>query len=347
MGRGRLDRKKLTVMNFSGVYGRQSFFEGREAEWLDCSDVSGTNCYCDPESEREIRRRIGERGPEGIHFLDSGNYHYLSKLWTDLIREPFELVVFDNHTDMQPPMFGDILSCGGWVQAALEENKLLRRVILIGPPERAFEEAEAGSWGLRVAWVSREELLAGESAGRVAESLEGESAGRVAELLAGESAGRGAESLAGESAGRGAELLAGESAGRGAESLAGERAGRGAEREPGDKIREAVRREALPLYLSIDKDVLSCQEAATNWDQGEMTLERLAGIIREAIKGRRVIGWDVCGEDPEHMEEEACAALSDRCNRAILEILERAGAYGLKAARDMEEYTQKNGGMDV
>lgn len=299
MGSGRLDRKKLTVMNFSGVYGRQSFFEGREAEWLDCSDISGTNCYCDPEAEREIRRRIGERGPEGIHFLDSGNYHYLSKLWTDMIREPFELVVFDNHTDMQPPMFGDILSCGGWVQAALEENKLLRRVILIGPPERAFEEADAGSWGPRVAWVSREKLLAG---------------GR---------------------------------AGRGAEFLAGERAGRVAEREPGDEIPETARREALPLYLSIDKDVLSCQEAATNWDQGEMTLERLAGIIREVVKGRRVIGWDVCGEDPEHMEEEACAALSDRCNRAILEILERAGAYGLKAARDMGEYTQKNGGMDV
>lgn len=274
MGSGRLDRKKLTVMNFSGVYGRQSFFEGREAEWLDCSDVSGTNCYCDPEAEREIRRRIGERGPEGIHFLDSGNYHYLSKLWTDLIREPFELVVFDNHTDMQPPMFGDILSCGGWVQAALEENKLLRRVILIGPPERAFEEAEAGSWGPRVAWVSREMLLAGESAGR------------------------------------------------------------GAEREPGDKIPETARREALPLYLSIDKDVLSCQEAATNWDQGEMTLERLAGIIREAVKGRRVIGWDVCGEDPEHMEEEACAALSDRCNRAILEILDWAGAADTAAGEE-------------
>lgn len=252
MGSKMSSRGRLTVMNFSGVYGRQSFYEGREAAWLDCSEIPGTNCYCDPEAEREIKGRIGALGPEGIHFLDSGNYHYLSKLWTDMIREPFELLVFDNHTDMQPPMFGDILSCGGWVQAALEENSLLRRVTLIGPPARAFEEVSAGSLGERLTWVSREEILGGKE----------------------------------------------------------------------------LQKSPLPLYISIDKDVLSCREASTNWDQGEMSLETLSVVIKRAASGRRVIGWDVCGEDPERMEEEASVALSDRCNRAILEILESAGAFG-------------------
>ena len=52
-------------------------------------------------------------GAEGIHFLDSGNYHYVTKLWLDQVKEPFDLLVLDHHTDLQQPMFGDILSCGG------------------------------------------------------------------------------------------------------------------------------------------------------------------------------------------------------------------------------------------
>ena len=48
------------------------------------------------------------------------------------MREPFDLVVADHHPDMQPPAFGDILSCGGWVRSALSANPFLRRVWLVG-----------------------------------------------------------------------------------------------------------------------------------------------------------------------------------------------------------------------
>ena len=89
---------------------------------LDCKDIPGTNCYCDSLAEEEIGKRIAPFGPEGIHFLDSGNYHYLTKLWLELIKVPFELLVFDHHTDMQCPAFGGILSCGGWIRVALETN---------------------------------------------------------------------------------------------------------------------------------------------------------------------------------------------------------------------------------
>ena len=90
--------------------------------------------YCDEEAEAAIKERISLMGPSGIHFLDSGNYHYLSKLWLDKIEGEFELLVFDHHTDMQMPMFGNILSCGGWIQAALDTNTRLKRVYLAGPP---------------------------------------------------------------------------------------------------------------------------------------------------------------------------------------------------------------------
>jgi arginase family enzyme len=49
-----------------------------------------------------------------------------------------------------------------------------------------------------------------------------------------------------------------------------------------------------PLYLSIDKDVLSPDVAQTNWDQGVMQLQELTAAIE--ILRPRVIGSDIVGE---------------------------------------------------
>ena len=110
MGFDMKDSRILVIMNFSGVYEAEGFYKNHGYVWVDCKDIKGTNCYCDEEGENAIREAIRELGPEGIHFLDSGNYHYVSKIWLEKIAEEFELLVLDHHTDMQPPMFGDILS---------------------------------------------------------------------------------------------------------------------------------------------------------------------------------------------------------------------------------------------
>lgn len=119
-------KNKITVMNFSGIYRKEQFSE--ETDWLDVSDIPGTNCYCDEEAFDEILKRIAEFPTEGIHFIDSGNYHYMSRIWLEKIAEPVTLVVFDNHTDMQPPAFGGLLSCGGWIEAALTEIPCFREL---------------------------------------------------------------------------------------------------------------------------------------------------------------------------------------------------------------------------
>ena len=64
-------------------------------------------------------------------------------------------------------------------------------------------------------------------------------------------------------------------------------------------IREAGRETALPdlpVYLSIDKDVLSRDFARTNWDQGEMTLPQLKEIVRTIASRHEILGIDICGE---------------------------------------------------
>lgn len=49
-----------------------------------------------------------------------------------------------------------------------------------------------------------------------------------------------------------------------------------------------------PVYLSIDKDVLSEEVVKTNWDQGKLKPYHLYDVI--AALNDRIIGSDICGE---------------------------------------------------
>lgn len=147
----RMQRKLISVHDFSGVYAKQPFMQelresaasNRDIHWLDCTQIAGTDCYCDDEAVNAIRGLIADAGITsacGIHFIDGGNYHYMSKIWTDMVQEPFSLVVFDHHPDMQAPRFGGILSCGGWVLEVLKNNPFVQSVTLIGVADHLVDE---------------------------------------------------------------------------------------------------------------------------------------------------------------------------------------------------------------
>lgn len=70
-------QKKIVVINFSNIYKEETFYQNVGAEWIDCSDISGADCFCDSEAAHEIRRRLRGVSPHGLHFIDSGNYHYV------------------------------------------------------------------------------------------------------------------------------------------------------------------------------------------------------------------------------------------------------------------------------
>ena len=140
----------VTVQDFTGVYAEQPFMQGlresaatdKNIHWFDCTQIDGTDCYCDDEAQAILRQQIeSTRGDTiGIHFFDNGNYHYMSKLWTDQVQEPFDLVVFDHHPDMQPPRFEGILSCGGWIKEVLDHNKFVQNATVIGVADHLVEE---------------------------------------------------------------------------------------------------------------------------------------------------------------------------------------------------------------
>lgn len=250
-------KKELIIMNFSGVYKEESFWKEESVQWIEAGDISGTNCYCDDEAFKELQKRMGDFSVEGIHFLDSGNYHYMTRLWIEKIKEPFQLLVLDNHTDMQLPAFGGILSCGGWIARSLETLPYLKKVFLIGPGQEDWHEV-APSFQEKTSFLGRDMLWKA--------YREGE------------------------------------------ESL----------------IQQYIKKidSSLPLYLSIDKDILCEEEACTGWSQGDMTerelfdfLEKLFACLRE--KNIPLLGVDICGEGER--EDWKGLTLNDKGNSRILE----------------------------
>lgn len=65
-----------------------------------------------------------------------------------------------------------------------------------------------------------------------------------------------------------------------------------------DRFAESLKRDPTPVYLTIDKDVLSPAVAHTNWDQGCMTESEMMETIGQFQS--RLIGSDVTGDVSSH-----------------------------------------------
>lgn len=147
------------ILDFSHVYCDEKIPENEKVQWVDCSDIEECDLYCSKRAEKEILARIEPYGIHGIHFLDSGNYHYVTGIITEEIRQEFSLVVFDHHTDMQKPMIEHMTSCGDWARKVFLTNSWLQQLILIGPRESDIEQTYAELSGLMKKEEIQEKLL--------------------------------------------------------------------------------------------------------------------------------------------------------------------------------------------
>ncbi len=273
------EKMELVIMHMSGAYFAEDFYRDiqirdRKIREIDCRDIGGTRGYCDDQAKERLRERIADAPFSGIHFLDSGNYHYLSLLWLEKIKEPFSLVLFDHHPDMQRPVFGNITSCGGWVREALLTHPCLNRVYVAGVKPELLEQ---------------EGILTGVT-------VSGEKADFPVERVHVGLSGLWGRGGSGEK--QGADKR---------EKM------REWEKEGAGKLRN-------PVYLSIDKDVLGQQDARCDWDQGEMSLEELFGLLDQIIGHCRILGVDICGENPES-KGSGDVLVNNRCNRRLVQKL--------------------------
>lgn len=228
----------LCLHNFTGVYEKQDFYKDYSYELFNDRALNGVRGYMDDEARKYLLEEIKERSNlSSIHLLDSGNYHHLSRVYLDLIKEPFNLVVYDNHTDMQFSAFGNILSCGSWIADAYETLHNLNKIIVVGANSSYIEEC-AFNKDKRVVFT--------------------------------------------------------------------------------DSISDVYLENLLPIYISIDKDVLSSNEFISDWDQGNMSLAALKKEMEFLIDRFRVIGTDICGE-PDN-SDDINISLSNNINKELVNI---------------------------
>lgn len=271
----------VLALNLSHIY-ETGILPGN-VKILDFTDIPGTDCYCDDRAKEIIRDRLSSYGPEGVHFLDSGNYHYLTLFFLEKIPkdQAFDLILFDNHPDSQAPAFGEITSCGGWVREAWIRFPNLRRVILAGADPGLVREE-----GLDV--VSDALLLEGWNRADKAMTRDTEEVRPI----------------------KGIEKT-GEDRDRFPVYVYGRRS-----------QEESLKRESspIPVYISIDKDVLSTEDAACSWSQGRMGLSDLQECLEAIPISHPVIGVDVCGEEA-YPGTDPGRALNAEADRRILSFM--------------------------
>lgn len=135
-----MNKLPIIVLDFSGVYDFEAFASIRNIIRVDCKDLKGVDCYCDEEGREQLHRRLAPYPSKAIHFLDSGDFHYLTEYWVSRLQEPFSLIVFDHHPDMQQPQWEGLVSCGGWVTDVLKSNPFVRHIILVGVSDELMSQ---------------------------------------------------------------------------------------------------------------------------------------------------------------------------------------------------------------
>jgi arginase family enzyme len=131
-------KSNVTLFNFDGAYRKQNFYQNNQYEWIDYESMPNISLFCEKDSLRQIAEKINKLNLNGIYFLGSGNYHYMSYVLQAKIDKPYTLVLFDHHTDTLPSPSDNIISCGSWVLESLQHLPMLKKVFIIGVSEEAI-----------------------------------------------------------------------------------------------------------------------------------------------------------------------------------------------------------------
>lgn len=198
---------------------------------------------------------------------------------TDRIKRPFTLVVFDHHTDMQKPLVEGMTSCGDWALKVLKENVYLQQLILIGPDEKDINAIE----------IADKNNSTNTSEKLITFSAQEINGNRIKQSIASTN-----DSLTDASYNPNIDTTPA--------SIPN------ATQNITYKINKI--KSGIPIYISIDKDILDKQISETNWSQGKMQLGTLEKILDVFLRKNKIIGVDICGECskniplPEYMEAE-------------------------------------------
>jgi arginase family enzyme len=254
---------------------------------------------------RAARARIHAQTPAQptLSLLGSGDFHHLAVLLMEQATEPITIIHIDNHPDWV--RLAPRWHCGSWVNQALRLPQV-QRVITIGPCSDDLVRPDLKGGNLPA--------LAG---GRIVLFPWQHAPSRIWRRIA-------------------------DGPGHRCEN------GHLIWTNMGDTGVEQVLNVILPListkaiWISIDKDVLSEDQALTNWDQGQMPLAAVVRVIAAVGATKRIAGADICGEfsvamhsnwlkrwesrrdQPQRVAASDLLARNEATNRNLLVAIEQA-----------------------
>ncbi|MHA3736518.1 arginase [Pseudomonas sp. Eth.TT006] len=216
-------------------------------------------------SERTWRRfaeRLQQRprhsgsAPE-IFFVGSGDYHHLTPAFLSDLPEPVSLIHFDNHPDWV--RFAPRRHCGSWVNQALKLPNI-RRIVTLGPCSDDLQNPQLKGGNLAALRRGVLQLFPWQHPPSRVWGRVGDGAGHAQQenMLHWRNLSELDWAL----------FL--------------------------DNMIASLPTEAV--WITIDKDVLASEDAATNWDQGGMRLSHMLQALRALAASKRIIGIDICGE---------------------------------------------------
>lgn len=211
---------------------------------------------------RRFAQRLQQRArPVGkrpeIYFVGSGDYHHLTPAFLADLPEPVTLIHFDNHPDWV--QLAPCRHCGSWVNRALKMPNI-KRIVTLGPCSDDLHNPQLRGGNLGALKRGDLQLFPWQHAPSKVWGYIGDGPGhqqRDNHLHW--------KNLAEQDWPR---FLA--------------------------RLIDSLPTEAI--WITIDKDVLASEDAATNWDQGGMRLSHLLQALCLLAARKRVIGVDVCGE---------------------------------------------------
>ena len=97
-------------------------------------------------------------------------------------------------------------------------------------------------------------------------------------------------------------------------------------------MKQYLEKISLPLYISVDRDILCEEEACTGWSQGDTKEEELFDFLEGLFSYLReiysLLGIDICGEG--ELENWNGCSLNDKGNGRILKFLTEKGVFDEK-----------------
>ena len=192
-----------------------------------------------------------------VTFIGSGDFHHIAPLLIAGIGEPITVIHLDNHPDWVK--LAPRHHCGAWVNRALELAHVVK-VVTVGPTSADLDRPGINGGAFDAFRAGRIEVFPWERRpSRVFRRL-GDGAGHKV---------------------RNGRIVWRRIGG-----------------EPWPSVCDLLvsRASTEAVWISIDKDVLGPQDAATNWDQGGMPLLALEQLLRAFGRSRRVVGADICGD---------------------------------------------------